>query len=147
MTASVIGALVLGALFPVYATGGWAKKIDPWENARAQILESIDTSVERGIGGPIDTTTMTMLEETRDGGFLFAALTASGSILAGVADADGNWKSICASAERGPTAEVACETWENEDERAYAVWVQRSESAPNGFRHDLSYAQRNPLRN
>lgn len=146
MIASVVGALVLAALFPVYATGDWTTKADTWENARAQILASIDANMERGIGGPIDATTLTMLEQTRDGGFLFAALTASGSIVAGVTDAEGNWKSLCASAERGPTAEVACETWANEDERAYAVWVQRSESAPNGFRHDLSYTQRNPLR-
>lgn len=133
MTASAIGALALAVLFPVYATGDWAKPADPWEATRATIA---DSGVENTPDERVDPATITMLEPTQDGGFAFAALTVAGAPITGVGSEAGYI--ACTGLENGPTAEIACSVWGATDELEYTIWVQKSDSAPGGFRHTLT---------
>ncbi|MCW2289262.1 hypothetical protein EDF60_2281 [Leucobacter luti] len=142
MAVGIIGALALLALFPAYALGDWNRPVDPWETARVQLLEINDSNASSALGAPIDPDTFTLLEDTGDGGMLFAALTTEGAVVAGVADTTGQWQSLCSSADTGPSAQVTCETWASDGERAYGFWVQRSDSAPHGFRYDITYGPR-----
>lgn len=133
MTASVVGAIALAALFPVYATGDWAKTTDPWEATRATIA---DSGLENAPDERVDPATITMLDPTQDGGFAFAALTVAGAPIAGVGTELGY--TSCTGLENGPTAEINCSFWGAPDELEYTIWVQKSESAPGGFRHTLT---------
>lgn len=134
MTVSVVGALALATLFPVYATGDWAKPADPWETARASIIgaTSLDDS-----DFAIDPDSITMLEKTPDGGFAFAALSQDGLLSGGIADETGYM--LCSVGEPEDEPEVDCSGWAARDTWQYHLWVQRSPDAPSGYRHRLTW--------
>ncbi|MBL3699394.1 hypothetical protein [Leucobacter luti] len=145
MIVGVAGALVFAALFPAYATGEWSEPQGSWEASRTQLLaDTADPASGAGaaLGSPLDPESVVLLEELADGGYLFAARTTAGFLAAGVARPEG--PTICASADRSPNAEIACEVWRSDDERGYGIWVQRSDTAPSGFRYELEYGERAP---
>lgn len=136
MAVSVIGALALATLFPVYATGNWAKQADPWETARANIVGATN------LADPdftIEPDSITKLEETPDGGFVFAALSRDGLLSGGIADETGYMLCSSSGGVSEDEPEVECSGWDARDTWQYHLWVQQSPDAPSGYRHQLTW--------